>query len=262
MRELKRRKLEKEFAWIDQSYRDQPEEWSTGPTPDEVKEAYEAKAWDVGLELVVLKDFLNRERHWDFSHEDLDSLRAEIIPDIVPIVTPSNDAEAFAALKKLVDKINAMNIHPPWGVGVADRRSHDEPFFVRKGPLKGMPLVGFTLPTFAGPGMRIAGKKFSIYHVGIDTNYPVDKKDFYSVIIKTLEDGSFQKLKQCTECSRFFIADRLSDKFCRPECSKAYFDRGAVDRVLKSRAKKQAESKQPKKRRRSTKVKRKRGKLS
>jgi hypothetical protein len=243
MRELKRRKLEKEFAWIDQSYRDDPEEWSTGPTPDEVKEAYEAKALDVGLELVVLKDFLNRERHWDFSHEDLDSLRAEIIQDIVPIVTPSNDAEAFAALKKLVDKINAMNIHPPWCVGVADKRSAEEPFLVREGPFKGEPLVGFTLPTSAGPGMRIAGKKFSIYHVGLDTNYPVNKKDFYSVIIKTLEDSSFQKLKRCTECSRFFIADRLSDKFCRPECSKAYFDRSAVDRVRKSRAKPQIEEK-------------------
>jgi len=253
MRELKRKKLEKEFAWIDQSYRDEPEEWASGCTPDELKEAYEAKVLDVGLELVVLKDFLNRERQWNFSRETEDSLREEIIQDVVPIVQPSDDDDALGALKKLVDKINAMDIHPPWCVGVADKRSAEESFFVRKGAFKGRPLVGFTLPTSARPGMYIGGRKFSIYHVGIDTNYPVDKKDFYSIIIKTLEDSSFQKLKRCKECSRFFVADRLSEKFCRPECSKTYFDRGAVDRVRESRANKGPERKRPKKRTRPVK---------
>src|SRR5262249_29537318 len=114
MRELKRKKLEKQFALIDQSYRVEPD---STPTPGEVKEVYEAKALDVGLELVVLKDFLNQERDWGSATEKDESLRAEIIQDIVPIVTPCNSREAFVGLKKLVDKINAMNIHPPWDVG-------------------------------------------------------------------------------------------------------------------------------------------------
>src|SRR5262245_42907554 len=74
MNELKRKKLEKIFAWIDRWSRDQPEEWESGSTPEEVKELYEAKALDVGRELVMLKDFLNQDGQWHVSREETDGL--------------------------------------------------------------------------------------------------------------------------------------------------------------------------------------------
>jgi hypothetical protein len=250
MRELKRRKLEKQTAWIDKSYREDPGSWEGSPRPQEVREVFEAKALEVELGLVVLKDFLNDE---GWTGEQEKSLKAEIIEDIADIVTPSDGHEVFTALQKLVHKINTMNIYPPWSV---TEKWDENPWVVKKGPLAGMPLVGVASPP-VGPVMRISGKKFIVYHT-LDTFLPDNRKDFYTVIIKALEDGSFQKFKRCKECSLFFIADRLSEKFCRPECSKAYFDRGAVDRVRESRATKRADMKQPKKRRRPAKVKRKR----
>lgn len=113
--------------------------------------------------------------------------------------------------------------------------------------------------------MRIGGKKLIVYHQINTRTSAGSREDFYSVIIKTLEDRSFQKLKRCKECSRFFIADRLNDKFCRPECSKIYFDRGAGDRVRESRKNKTAESEQRSRKNQSmkrsaTKLKRKRRK--
>lgn len=235
MRELKRKKLEKQFAQIDQSYRDEPENWEGAVDPEDLKVEWEAEALGVGLELVLLKNFLN----WDsLTREEDKSCRTEIIQDIAPIVTFSSTGDEVSnALEKLVAKINAMNICPQWGVRDEnyERLLMEGNLFGARGPVIGLEYVP------AGPVMHIAGKKFSVAQA-IDTSLPVNRQGFYSAIIKTLQDGSFQKLKRCKECQRFFIADRLSDKFCLPECSKAYFDRGALDRVRESREKKKAES--------------------
>jgi hypothetical protein len=232
MRELKRRQLEKRFAWIDQSYSD--ESWADTVPPEELKESLEAKALDVGLVLIQLKNFLNNELAFmtEALAKEAERLREEIIQDIDPVVNSLTGDEVLTALAKLVSKINAMHLHPPWTV--VDKK-------IWKDLIEGPPLVGLDVPP-AGPVLHIGGKELIVYHK-VYAHYPGSKEDFYSVIIKTLEDGSFQKLKRCKECQRFFVADRLSEKFCRPECSKAYFDRGALDRVRKSRAKPQVEDK-------------------
>src|SRR5262245_36572568 len=61
VRELKRRRLEKDFAKLDQLYREAPEEWEMA---DELKESYEAKLLGVSQNLVELKDFLNDGLPW------------------------------------------------------------------------------------------------------------------------------------------------------------------------------------------------------
>jgi hypothetical protein len=242
MRELKRRKLEKQFASIDQ---DEPDYY--GGNPEEIKEMIEAEALNVSFGLVELKNFLNHELPWGLvttgrgltSHEE-ESLRQEIIQDIGPIVSPPADADVLDALEKLVEKINAMRLQLPWAVAV---KPDDKQKIEHEGPLAESDF-GYIGP--AGPVMRIGGKQLIVSHQlnqHIWPDRPDSQKGCYRVIITTLEDASFQKLKRCKECSRFFIADRLSEKFCRPECSKTYFDRGAVDRVRKSRAKPQVEEK-------------------
>jgi hypothetical protein len=246
MRELKRKKLEKQFAKIDQLYGFLKADGFTAAQ----KRWFEAEALEVSAELVQLKDFLNGE--WSsnsMTDQDKAKLREEIIQDVAPIIT-SEGAEVYFALVRLVEKINAMHFHPPWAV--ADKPEKKRWLHVPSG-------VEYEYRGPEGPIMHIGGKKLIVYHkIGLES------AGFYGLIIKTLEDTSFQKLKRCKECQRFFIADRLSDKFCRPECSKAYFDRGAIDRVRKSRAnpqveeKRQVGKKQPKKRRRPAKVKGKR----
>ena len=238
MRELKRKKLEKQFAAIDQDADDYD---GTGCSPEELKEMYEEEALDVSVGLVELKDFLNRElpRRGLTSQEE-ESLRQQIIQDITPIVSPSADADVLDALKRLVDKVNGMRLQSAWAVlekPENKQRNEGESDFGYIGP--------------PGPVMRIGGKQLIVSDQFYQLLWPAvadSQKGCYSVIIKTLADGSFQKLKRCKECSRFFVADRLSEKFCRPECSKTHFDRGAVDRVRESRANKQAERKRPKKR--------------
>jgi hypothetical protein len=256
MRELKQKNLEKQFANVDQWYRDEPDRF-TGFSPEDLKEMFEAEAWGVSVELVQLKDFLNYEYTWGLAttgrgltDEETNELRAEIIQDISPIVSPSNGGEVLAALEKLINKINSMRLHPPWTVY---EKPDKKQWIQREGPLAGMELE-YTGPE--GPIMLIGGKKLIVCHRLGTRTFSGSRASFYSVIIKTLEDRTFQKLKRCKECQRFFIADRLSDKFCRPECSKAHFDLGAADRVKRSREQKKKQSKK----RSSAKVKRKRRK--
>ena len=68
--------------------------------------------------------------------------------------------------------------------------------------------------------LKIAGKKYVVRH---DWKEQDASKKYYLTIIEALEDGSFIKLKRCKQCGKFFIADRLSDRFCSPTCSKATF---------------------------------------
>jgi hypothetical protein len=70
----------------------------------------------------------------------------------------------------------------------------------------------------------------------------------------------FQKLKRCKECSRFFIADRLSESSVVPNVARFILIEVPLIRVRESRANKRAERKHSKKRRRPATVKGKRRK--
>ena len=58
---------------------------------------------------------------------------------------------------------------------------------------------------------------------------------FYGIIVKALEDGELSKLRICKHCQSFFVADDIRQKFCKSDCTTAYHDKKALDRVRRSR---------------------------
>ena len=165
-----------------------------------------------------------------------------LIPDLLPILQPADDAEVGPALEKLVDKINTLELYSPWQVSdrSAPRIDPELAQLLESDLFEDRPEL-----EALGPVLKLGGRKFVVHnHYDFSLDPPARTRiHFYSTIIRALTDGTFHKLKKCRECPSFFIADRLTDKFCRPECSQAFFSRDAVNRVRQSRAKHPAKSK-------------------
>ena len=252
MRQLKQKALNAHFAQIEEWYEKYAELRDSGPIED-MKAEYEAKVLNVTVPLVRLKDFLNDEYPWHM--DDPQKLRDELIGDLSPIVQPSSIAEAERYLRRLLDKINELRFDAPWEVTniapPAPRELTPElaaAFENAKDLFQAYDLADEPSGSLSPKGrvLKIGGGKF-VVHMSFNFDLddpPTERNEFYTIILQTLIDGTFHNLKRCKECPRFFIADRLSDRFCRPECSEAFFSRGAADRVRASRAK-ALEKKQP-----------------
>jgi len=65
------------------------------------------------------------------------------------------------------------------------------------------------------------------------------REALYGIISNALETGEFSRLKRCNECQRFFIGEDPRQEYCKPKCRDEHHDRDAVNRVRRSRRKKQ-----------------------
>jgi hypothetical protein len=179
----------------------------------------EAERKGVALELVVLKDFLNS----DSAGTD-QALKEEILGLISPILSPAPEADVLDGLKAIVRRVNSLGISAEWTAEAEAPKGKVGEF--PSGLLHELWLRGL------GPGkgiLNLAGKK---YRVRQDWREETGTQRHYLAVIDALEDGTFTKLRRCKKCSRFFIADRRSDRFCSAKCSKATFSGDAAkDRV-------------------------------
>ena len=212
-------------------------------TPSMLEEApldrlEEAEAKSVSLGLLDLVHYLNlpEEKLTGLGKQ----LQDEVIKDITHIIESNYP---FDHLVSLVSKINDMGFRSQWHAGWADPISGDRLQYQKSSKLGRDQRI-----------LKIAGQKMVICrelnYVGdaiFDENHK--RNSLHGTIIMALEDGTFAKIKRCKrgECRKFFIVDRLSDKFCTPQCSGVYWNGDSNNRMRKYRNKeKQKEIEQAK----------------
>jgi hypothetical protein len=186
----------------------------------ELTQMQEAERKDVSLDLVELRDFLNS------SGKSEAEIREEIINLIMPIISsqPADEGNVLQQLKTIVKKANGLGIRSEWSVEEESPRGKVAEF------APGMLHKLWT--RWLGPSnriLRIGGRKYSVRH---DWREETSPRNYYLTVMDALEDGTLIKLKRCNQCGRFFIADRVSDRFCSSKCSRvSYGGEAAKNRV-------------------------------
>jgi len=232
----------------------------------------EADAKSVSVDLIWLVEFLNSKvealeanenekqvpflggpfpGHLSFTREDYDKLnqlRTEIIEDITPLVVSDSTSRPVDQLVKLVQKINGVSLKLIW---------HVEPTEGDWRLVAGAKLItrGHRSSDMGyGKGvLKIGSEKWTVRHA-FDDSYPQEfkkeglayflRKAYYAVIITTLENGTFARLRRCQECRRFFVAERLGVKYCTDVCMKVADRRKAAELRMPKLRKRQRKEKE------------------
>jgi len=215
----------------------------------------EAKAKRVSSELTCLIWFLN-SKPVDPGQR---TVREEVANDLAPVITMAGRHAVLLRMEPLYDlikKINRLKLRFRWFfwlvpamAGASGNIKPGQKFLkfpdrASYGHYKKC-LVYKWIDYGAELGPRFIQLGGSPFFDSLDRgDRNALRKASYGAIIESLEDGTLSRVKNCRECQRFFVAKRLSDRFCSPKCSESYFGRDVKDRVRKSREKKRREKRE------------------
>lgn len=159
--------------------------------------------------------FTNR---WSVKFDDqkLAKLQKELIETLNPIASYGHQGQLNADeleknLQGLVDHIDKLDIKP-----------HHE---VVKGP-----SVSWV------PTLKFSGSRFHLMRISLaDVDQP--NVELYEIILNSMLNGSFDRLRRCKECKVFFVGGKAGADYCRDKCRSNFHNRTASQRVNRWRKK-------------------------
>lgn len=208
--------------------------------PDELRlltdllNSSDLESFHKAVEFSGIREELHLDHVWEREAYDF---RDELLTELNPLVEARRRSSAKQYLEQLIEKINDARLRPHWSLWPADKTLGGEvgrnPAYERLGVGQGV--------------LRLGTRKWI---VTMDFDFLTSpKKFFYGAIVSALQSGKFNGFKRCQwkECRKFFVTpDLRRDRYCTPECGRAYDRTDAAERVRKKRKndKRKAEKKQ------------------